>query len=102
MPSCASQVIALVAIVSVIWSPRKPTFNVTSKSDFASEDHVSELMLPYVAIFALLAFGSLFGFVGLLDKLGPRRPAPSRGPRAAWAQWRQSSPVAMPATAPLS
>ena len=48
------------AIVAVVMSPRKPTFNVTSKSDFASEDHLSELTLPYVAIFAILAFGEAF------------------------------------------
>jgi cellulose synthase (UDP-forming) len=45
------------AIVSVIWSPRRPTFNVTSKSDMASENHLSELSFPFFAVFGILLVG---------------------------------------------
>jgi cellulose synthase (UDP-forming) len=45
------------AIVSVIASPRKPTFNVTAKGLSLENDHLSELAWPFFAIFALLALG---------------------------------------------
>ena len=45
------------AIVSVVASPRKPTFNVTAKGLSLDNDHLSELAWPFFAIFALLALG---------------------------------------------
>lgn len=45
------------AIVSVVASPRKPTFNVTAKGLSLENDHLSELAWPFFAIFGLLAFG---------------------------------------------
>jgi cellulose synthase (UDP-forming) len=42
------------AIVSVVMSPRKPTFNVTAKGLTLDEDHLSELAWPFFAIYALL------------------------------------------------
>jgi cellulose synthase (UDP-forming) len=42
------------AIISVILQPRRPTFNVTAKGQVTKGDHLSELALPYFAIFALL------------------------------------------------
>lgn len=41
------------AIVSVIVSPRRPTFNVTAKGDHVRMDRLSELSLPYFVIFAV-------------------------------------------------
>lgn len=45
------------AIVSVVASPRKPSFNVTAKGLSLENDHLSELAWPFFAIFALLALG---------------------------------------------
>ncbi|AWN34410.1 UDP-forming cellulose synthase catalytic subunit [Methylobacterium radiodurans] len=45
------------AIVSVIWSPRKPTFNVTNKGATLEHDHLSSLAGPFFAVYALLATG---------------------------------------------
>ena len=45
------------AIGSVALSPRKPTFNVTSKGVSLDHDHISELAWPFVAIFLLLVVG---------------------------------------------
>ncbi len=45
------------AIISVVASPRKPTFNVTAKGLSLDNDHLSELAWPFFAIFGLLAFG---------------------------------------------
>ncbi|KMO27329.1 cellulose synthase [Methylobacterium variabile] len=45
------------AIVSVIWSPRKPTFNVTNKGATLEHDHLSSLALPFFAVYGLLATG---------------------------------------------
>lgn len=45
------------AIVSVIWSPRKPTFNVTNKGATLDHDHLSSLAGPFFAVYALLATG---------------------------------------------
>jgi cellulose synthase (UDP-forming) len=45
------------AIVSVVASPRKPTFNVTAKGLSLENDHLSELAWPFFAIFGLLALG---------------------------------------------
>ena len=42
------------AIVSVIFSPRKPTFNVTTKGLSLDNDHLSELAWPFVAIWGIL------------------------------------------------
>ncbi len=42
------------AIVSVVMSPRKPTFNVTAKGLTLDEDHLSELAWPFFAIYGLL------------------------------------------------
>lgn len=42
------------AIVSVVASPRKPTFNVTAKGLTLDEDHLSELAWPFFAIYGLL------------------------------------------------
>lgn len=45
------------AIVSVVASPKKPTFNVTAKGLSLDNDHLSELAWPFFAIFGLLALG---------------------------------------------
>ncbi len=45
------------AIVSVVMSPRKPTFNVTAKGQSLDHDHLSRLAWPFVATFGLLAVG---------------------------------------------
>ncbi|SFV17236.1 cellulose synthase (UDP-forming) [Methylobacterium sp. 174MFSha1.1] len=45
------------AIVSVIWSPRKPTFNVTNKGATLDHDHLSALSLPFFAVYGLLLTG---------------------------------------------
>ena len=42
------------AIMSVVLSPRKPTFNVTAKGLTLDEDHLSELAWPFFAIYGLL------------------------------------------------
>ena len=42
------------AIVSVVLSPRKPTFNVTAKGLSLDNDHMSELSWPFFAIWGLL------------------------------------------------
>ena len=46
------------AIGSVALSPRKPTFNVTSKGVSLDHDHISELAWPFVAVFMLLMAGA--------------------------------------------
>ena len=45
------------AIVSVIFNPRKPTFNVTAKGLTLDNDHLSELSWPFFAIWGLLFLG---------------------------------------------
>lgn len=45
------------AIVSVIASPRKPTFNVTNKGATLDHDHLSALAGPFVAVYLLLLAG---------------------------------------------
>ncbi|MCJ2119383.1 UDP-forming cellulose synthase catalytic subunit [Methylobacterium sp. WL64] len=45
------------AIVSVIASPRKPTFNVTNKGATLDHDHISSLALPFFLIHLLLMLG---------------------------------------------
>ncbi|WP_283214533.1 UDP-forming cellulose synthase catalytic subunit [Methylorubrum aminovorans] len=45
------------AIVSVIWSPRKPTFNVTDKGISLDHNHLSSASLPFFAVYGLLAAG---------------------------------------------
>jgi cellulose synthase (UDP-forming) len=45
------------AIVSVIISPRKPTFNVTAKGISLENDHLSELAWPFFAIWGALVAG---------------------------------------------
>jgi cellulose synthase (UDP-forming) len=45
------------AIVSVIMSPRKPTFNVTAKGLSLENDHLSELAWPFFAIWGALLAG---------------------------------------------
>ena len=45
------------AIVSVIWSPRKPTFNVTDKGISLDHNHLSSASLPFFAVYGLLAIG---------------------------------------------
>ena len=47
------------AILSVLTSPRKPTFNVTAKGQSLDHDHLSRLAPPFVIIFAILAIGVL-------------------------------------------
>lgn len=42
------------AIISVVVSPRKPTFNVTAKGLSLDNDHLSELSWPFFAIWGLL------------------------------------------------
>jgi cellulose synthase (UDP-forming) len=50
------------AIVSVVMSPRKPTFNVTAKGISLEANHLSSLAVPFFAIFCLLAAGSFHAF----------------------------------------
>jgi len=45
------------AIVSVIWSPRKPTFNVTDKGVSLDHDHISSAALPFFVVYGLLLAG---------------------------------------------
>jgi cellulose synthase (UDP-forming) len=45
------------AIVSVVASPRKPTFNVTAKGQSLDQDHLSKLAPPFLVIFTILALG---------------------------------------------
>ena len=47
------------AILSVLTSPRKPTFNVTAKGQSLDHDHLSRLAPPFMIIFAILALGVL-------------------------------------------
>lgn len=47
------------AILSVLTSPRKPTFNVTAKGQSLDHDHLSRLAPPFIMIFAILALGVL-------------------------------------------
>ena len=47
------------AIVSVVMSPRKPTFNVTAKGLTLDNDHLSELAWPFFAIYGLLLSAGL-------------------------------------------
>lgn len=47
----------LPAVISVILNPRKPTFKVTAKDEFVSQNRVSEIGLPFYLIFAVLAIG---------------------------------------------
>ena len=42
------------AIVSVVWSPRKPTFNVTAKGQALDNNHLSPMAWPFIVIFLLL------------------------------------------------
>jgi cellulose synthase (UDP-forming) len=56
------------AIVSVIFNPRKPTFNVTAKSLTLDEDQLSELSRPYFGMFFLLLAGFGVGVWRLLTE----------------------------------
>ena len=47
------------AIVSVVLSPRKPTFNVTAKGISMDDARLSPLATPYFVIFGLIAAGTL-------------------------------------------
>jgi cellulose synthase (UDP-forming) len=47
----------LPAVVSVVLNPHKPTFKVTAKDEFVSQNRVSEIGLPFFLIFAVLALG---------------------------------------------
>ncbi|HUO53371.1 MAG TPA: UDP-forming cellulose synthase catalytic subunit [Rhodoblastus sp.] len=47
------------AIVSVVASPRKPTFNVTAKGLSLDNDHLSELSWPFFALWGMLLVGGL-------------------------------------------
>jgi cellulose synthase (UDP-forming) len=49
------------AIFSVIFNPRKPTFNVTDKSLTLEEDQLSELSRPYFTMFFLLLGAAAIG-----------------------------------------
>ena len=42
------------AIVSVVWSPKKPTFKVTAKGLTLDNNHLSPLAWPFIAIFLVL------------------------------------------------
>lgn len=42
------------AVFSVLFNPRRPTFNVTAKGEAVKEDRLSPLALPYFGIFAVL------------------------------------------------
>ena len=46
------------AIVAVVASPRKPTFNVTAKGLTLDKDHLSELAWPFFVIYGLLLLGA--------------------------------------------
>ena len=56
------------AIVSVLFNPRRPTFNVTAKSLTLEEDRLSELSRPYFLMFGLLAVGGAAGLFRLLTE----------------------------------
>ncbi len=45
------------AIASVIWSPKKPTFNVTDKGIALDHNHLSSAALPYVIVYGVLFAG---------------------------------------------
>ena len=45
------------SIASVIGAPRKPVFNVTAKGQSLDQNHLSELAMPFVIVFGLLAAG---------------------------------------------
>jgi len=47
----------LPAIISVLRNPHSPTFNVTPKGQEMMQDHTSELAVPFVIVFTLVAFG---------------------------------------------
>ena len=51
------------AIVSVVLSPRKPTFNVTAKGLTLDKNHLSELSWPFFAIWGLLFVAGLTAFL---------------------------------------
>jgi len=46
------------ALVSVVLSPRKPTFNVTAKGQVLDQNHLSKLATPLIVIFLILAVGA--------------------------------------------
>jgi cellulose synthase (UDP-forming) len=56
------------AIFSVIFNPRKPTFNVTAKSLTLEEDQLSELARPYFVVFFLLMSAAAMGTWRLLTE----------------------------------
>lgn len=45
------------AIVSVVFSPRQPTFKVTAKGTALNQNHLSELALPFFLIYGTLLLG---------------------------------------------
>jgi cellulose synthase (UDP-forming) len=56
------------AVLSVIWSPRKPIFKVTSKGLILEEDHLSELAWPFFAIYLALLGGSIVAAIRSLTE----------------------------------
>ena len=56
------------AIFSVIFNPRKPTFNVTAKSLTLEDDQLSELARPYFFVFFLLLSAAAMGSWRLLTE----------------------------------
>ncbi len=58
------------AIVSVVASPRKPTFNVTAKGLTLDNDHLSELSWPFFTIFGVLFAGGLMALYRYLFEPG--------------------------------
>ncbi|WP_237479583.1 UDP-forming cellulose synthase catalytic subunit [Lichenibacterium dinghuense] len=47
-------------LVSVVMNPRKPTFNVTDKGNTLEKDFLSELALPYFAIYGLILLSQVY------------------------------------------
>ena len=52
----SSAIYLLRAILSVLISPRRPTFNVTAKGERVTDDRLSHLALPYFVIFGIFCF----------------------------------------------
>ncbi|MDV3153394.1 MAG: hypothetical protein Q8755_03405, partial [Candidatus Phytoplasma australasiaticum] len=53
------------AVFSVLFNPRRPTFNVTAKGETMKEDRLSPLALPYFGIFAILVAAFVFSIYRL-------------------------------------
>ncbi|MDQ7047634.1 MAG: glycosyltransferase family 2 protein, partial [Sulfurovum sp.] len=56
----------LPAIVSTLWSPRHPTFNVTPKGEELTEDYVSELGIVFVVVCGMIVLGFIAAIYRLI------------------------------------